>query len=584
MKEKIKFVLKFAKPHKWKFIIMLLSIILATITLMILPFIIGWLVDEVLNSQNISRFIYIAGIYGAVYIFNQAMYTIVNIMEKVTGTAFLFDIRAELYSRILRFKGSRLASMYSGDMISRMGYDVDQIMTMISINLFGLVSNFINMVIALAFIYCANIWMGVFTIAATPIIIYVSGFFFKKAKRKNSRMIQKKGLLSSWTFEILGAMREIKLLHASRQILSTFLRRNVEIARMRVDFNRTEVMAERLNAGILVIAQMCMFTIAAFLVKANQLTIGGVTACFAYYTNCITTFNSMNSKILSLSSNMVSCERIMELFHAPLEEEAGRFKQQELLKRNREQIAGSIAFKNVSFYYNEKQNIFKNLSFHINPCEKIAIAGNSGVGKSTLVNLLCRIYDVNDGNIFVDGKDIMEYDIKYLRAQIGVVHQNSILFNGSIRFNLQFSWDSFQDDLLWEALKMADLYDFVSSLEDGLDTIVGTRGLDFSGGQKQRIAVARAFVKNSPIMIFDESTSALDAESEMTIKKSWEILGKNHTLLIIAHRLSTIIHADRIIVFEDGRIAGFGKHEELLKTCETYQKLFREQYSKDMVS
>lgn len=583
MKEKIKFVLKFAKPHRWKFIIMLLSIILATITLMMLPLIIGWLVDEVLNSQNMSRFIYIVSIYGVVYIFNQAMYTIVNIMEKVTSTTFLFDIRAELYSRILRFKGSCLASMYSGDTISRMGYDVDQIMTMISINLFGLVSNLINMVIALVFIYCANIWMGVFTIVTTPVIIYVSRFFFGKAKRENSRIIKKKGILSSWTFEILGGMQEIKLLHASKQILSEFLRRNIEIVRMSIGLNSIEVKAERLNAGILVIAQMCMFTIAAFLVKVNQLTIGGVTACFAYYTNCITTFNSINSKILSLSSNMVSCDRIMELFDAPLEEGAKHLNKQEILKNNREQIAGSIEFKNVSFNYNDKRNVFKGLSFRINPCEKIAIVGNSGVGKSTLVNLLCRIYDVNDGNIFVDGKDIMEYDINYLREQIGVVHQNSILYNGSIRFNLQFAWEKVQDDLLWEALKMVDLYDFISSMEDGLDTIVGSGGLNFSGGQKQRIAIARAFVKNSPIMIFDESTSALDSESEMSIKKSWELLKRNHTLLIIAHRWSTIINSDRIIVLEDGKVAGFGNHEELLETCKTYNKLFREQYSKSMV-
>lgn len=585
VKEKLKFVLKFAAPHKWKFAVMQLCMILASVTLLILPYIIGWLIDEVLDSQNMSRFIYIVAVYGGVYIFNQAMYTVVNIMEKVISTAFLFDIRAELYARILNFKGRYLTSIYSGDMISRMGYDVDQLMTMISINLFGLVSNVLNLVIALAFILHSNIWLGAFTVLVTPVIIYVSRFFFGKTKSGNSQIIKKKGLLSSWLYEILGGMQEIKLLHASKQVISEFLRRSIKIARLSIDLNRTEVLAERINAGISLAAQMGLFAIAALLVMNRHLTIGGGTACFAYYTTCITAFNSINSKILSLSSNLASCERVMELFEIDLED--GReehFKQQVISgpENSGKRILGSIEFKNVSFYYNKEQNIFKNLSFHISPREKIAIVGHSGVGKSTLVNLLCRIYDVNSGTIFIDNKDIAEYDIKYLRNQIGVVHQSSIIFNGSIRFNLQFTEDKGQDPYLWEALKMVDLFDFVKGLEAGLDTIVGSGGLSFSGGQKQRIAIARTFVKKSPIMIFDESTSSLDSESEQTIQNSWEILGKNHTLLIIAHRLSTIIHADRILVFEDGKVAGFGRHEALLASCGTYKALFQEQYLREM--
>lgn len=583
VRDKIQFVLKFAAPHKGKFAVMLLSMVLAAVTLMILPYIIGWLIDEVLDSQNMSRFIFIVCVYGGVYLFNQAMYTIVNIMEKVLSTAFLFDIRAELFSRILNFKGRYLIGLYSGDMISRMGYDIDQIMTMISINLFGLVSNILNLLIALAFIFHASKWMCLFTIFVTPVIIYVSRYFFRKAKSENSRIIRIKGLASSWTFEILGGMQEIKLLHASRQIISEFLRRWIEIARLTIGLNRIEVLAERINAGISLAAQMCLFTIAAFLVIKNQLTIGGVTACFAYYTNCITAFNSINAKILSLSSNMVSCERIMELFEVETEDAGGEsLKSQAASGNGKERLIGSIEFKNVSFYYNKEKEIFKDLSFHINPCEKIAVVGHSGVGKSTLVNLLCRIYDVNDGNIFIDGRDITEYDIKYLRGQIGVVHQNSIIFNGSIRFNLQFTEDKGQDFVLWEALKMAGLYDLISNLDEGLDTIVGTEGLSFSGGQIQRIAIARAFVKDSPIMIFDESTSALDSESEMTIQNTWKMLGQNHTLLIIAHRLSTIINADRIMVFENGKVAGFGRHDELLEACETYRELFQEQYLRTM--
>lgn len=584
VKDKIKFVLKFAAPHKWKFAIMQLCMILASVTLMILPYIIGWLIDEVLDSQNMSRFIFIVAVYGGVYIFNQAMYTVVNIMEKVISTAFLFDIRAALYSRILNFKGRYLTSIYSGDMISRMGYDVDQIMTMISINLFGLVSSVLNLVIALAFIFHANLWLGIFTALVTPVIIFVSRSFFGKTKRENDLIIRKKGLLSSWTFEILGGMQEIKLLHASKQVISEFLRRSVEIVRLSIDLNRIEVLAERINAGISLAAQMCLFAIAAFLVMNHHLTIGGVTACFAYYTTCITAFKSIHSKILSFSSNLVSCERVMELFEVEREDGGEeRLKQQEILENSGKQLKGSIEFKNVSFSYNGEKNLFENLSFRINPCEKIAIVGHSGVGKSTLVNLLCRIQDADSGNIFIDNKDIAEYDIKYLRSQIGVVHQSSIIFNGSIRFNLQFTDDKGRDPFLWEALKMVDLFDFVKGLEDGLDTIVGTGGLSFSGGQKQRIAIARAFVKNSPIMIFDESTSSLDSESESAVQNSWEILGKNHTLLIIAHRLSTIIHADKILVIDDGRVAGFGCHEELLSACEAYNTLFRKQHLSETV-
>lgn len=204
MKEKVKFVLKFAAPHKWKFVTMQLCMILTTASLVVLPRIIGWLIDEVFYSQNMSRFLFIVGIYGIVYIFNQAMFTVQNIMEKVLSTAFLFDIRAELYSRILNFKGRYLTNLYSGDMISRMGYDIDQIMDMIDMNLFGIVSSVLNLFMALAFIFFANKWLGIFTVFVTPVIIYISRFFYGKAKAKNYEIIKKKGLLSSWTFEILG--------------------------------------------------------------------------------------------------------------------------------------------------------------------------------------------------------------------------------------------------------------------------------------------------------------------------------------------------------------------------------------------
>ena len=577
MKSKMKFILDFAAPHRGKFALMQGCMILTTITLVILPYIIGWLIDEVIYTKDMSRFLFVVCVYGGVYIFNQMLFTVQNILEKVLSAAFTFDIREELYIRILRFKGKYLAGMYTGDVISRLGDDVDQIITMINMNMFGIVANIVNLLIALGFLFAADLWLGVFTAFITPIVVYISRYFYGKAKGINYAMIKEKGLLSSWTYEILGGMQEIKLLHASRQVISEFLKRSIKVFRLKADLSRVEVAAERINAGVILLAQMILFTIAAFLVKEGKLTIGSATACFTYYANCISLFNEINAKILALSSNMVSCERVRELFEVELEEE-GEYAGQE------ERLAGSIEFRDVSFGYREGQDILKDLSFCIKPCEKVAVVGHSGVGKSTLMNLLCRIYDPRSGQILIDGKDIAEYEVKYLRRQIGMVHQSSVIFQGSVRFNLLFCEDRSRDEELWKALEMVGLYEFIKSLDEELDTVIGEGRISFSGGQKQRIAIARAFVKNPPIMIFDESTSSLDSESEMTIQNSWEVLGKDHTLLIIAHRLSTIMDADRILVFADGRIAGMGKHEELLHTCSTYQTLFQEQCFREMAS
>lgn len=588
MRKNTKFIMSFAAPHKWKFAMMQFCMIVTTITLVILPYIIGWLIDEVIYSRDMSRFIYIVCIYGGVYTINQVMFTIQNILEKVLSTAFLFDIRAELYSRILRFKGKYLSNLYTGDIISRLGADVDQISTLY-MNLFGLVADFLNLFIAFGFIFAANVWLGVFSVVITPVVVYISRYFWGRAKEINFSLIKKKGLLSSWIFEILGSMQEIKLLHASRQIIAEFLKRGVEVFRLQIDLNRVEVIAERINGAISLAAQMLLFCSAAFLVRDHQLTIGSATACFSYFSSCIYVFNAINSKILAFSSNLVACGRIRELFDAELEDAGAETDvrkaegtgakadvREQPEKESASKLAGSIEFRNVSFHYREGQPIFRNLSFQAAPCEKVAIVGHSGAGKSTLMNLLCRIYDPAAGEILIDGRDIQSYDLKYLRSQIGIVHQNSIVFQGTIRFNLQFDDDPSRDGLLWEALKMAGIDSFVKSLEKGLDTVIG-RENSFSGGQKQRITIARAFVKNPPIMVFDESTSSLDSESELTIQNAWEILGQNHTLLIIAHRLSTIINADRILVIEDGRVVGAGKHEELLRTCASYSRLFEDQ-------
>lgn len=266
---------------------------------------------------------------------------------------------------------------------------------------------------------------------------------------------------------------------------------------------------------------------------------------------------------------MVGIERVMALFETESED----------YKENLPELRadkGEIEFKNVTFGYREGASVLNKVSFKIRCGEKVALVGKSGAGKSTITGLLYKLFEIDGGNIYIDGQNIDDVSLHSLRDSIGVVQQDTFIADGTLRYNLTLNLDV-PDEKIYEALKQADLYDFVKSLAEGLDTRLGTGGAGISGGQKQRLAIAKLLLRNKKILIFDEATSALDGETEDNILSSWNELSRDKTLIIIAHRLSTIISADKVLVLDDGGIAGFDTHENLLRNCKAYRKLFVEQ-------
>lgn len=572
MKRRIKLILYYAKPHQWVFIGLFACIIVTTFSGAIYPYIFGRLVDEVFYSKNMAAFLNIVLIYGTVYLFNQLMHFALNMSWARLMTRFLFDIRSAIFNKVLSYKGVKLTGLYSGDIIARMNNDTAEFMNFIHWNIFYTVGGALDLLLSLGFIFYLNVWIGFFTFLLTPTIVYSSRKFSKMAKKYYEEIAQKNGLLSSWLFEIIKGMQDIRLLNATKNILSDYVGKTIKIMRLQIKSGKVEVVAERINSGISLLVQMALYIISAVFIINGHLTVGGFTACITYFGTCTAMFNSLNSKIVNIAANMVSVDRVVNILEEPSEDYNLDAPDITIEK-------GNILFSNVFFSYINDIRVLKGLTLDIKSGERVSLVGHSGAGKTTIANLLYKLYEVDRGAISIDGINITEFNLHNLRDQIGIVHQDTLLFESTVRFNLCFSNDNKNDNQLWNALKMAHLYDFISALPNGLDTKIGSGGITFSGGQKQRLAIARIFVKNPKILIFDEATSSLDNEAEGVITSCWDELCKDRTILVIAHRLSTILSSDKVAVVSDGKIVGYDNHRNLLETCPEYVELFKEQYS-----
>lgn len=571
MNQNIKLIYKFAKPHKFKFILLLLCVIITTFSDTLYPYLMGQLVDEVLYHKNISSFLSIVLFYGIIYFINQLLHTTLNVTWASLMTRFLFDIRKTIYEKVLSYEGKILSNLHSGDIVYRMGTDTEQFMNFIHRNTFYLIARMLKLILSIGFLACISFPMAIFTIMITPITVYIARRFEKKIKVMYKKITDCQGLLSSWLFEIIKGMQEIRLLSASKNILTDYIRKAITIVRLQIKTNAVELISERMNSGILLISQLILYSISAYFIYNGNLTLGGFTACISYFGTCISSYNAFNNHLTAIAGNMVSMDKVYNTLHEQSENH-------HLEKIPIKIMNGEIRFDNVYFSYENGMDVLNGISFTVLPGEKVALVGHSGAGKSTIANLVLRLFEVQQGTIFIDNTDITKCNLHSLRSQIGIVQQDVMLFEETIRYNLIFSNDHSKDTIIFNALKRAHLYDFVTSLPDGLDTVVGATGRSLSGGQKQRLAVARIFLKNPKILIFDEATSSLDSEAEQVIKESWEQLCESRTIMIIAHKLSTIINADKILVIHDHKIAGYDTHAHLLNTCNTYIQLFKEQY------
>lgn len=484
-------------------------------------------------------------------------------------TGVLRDLRNAIFNKIIALPLSFFSEEKKGDILSRMSGDVSEVENSVMSSLNMVFQNLIMIVVYFTTMLLISWELTMFVLVLLPFALLVMGRVSKQLKKPSREGQAQLGELLSQVEETLSGLRVIKAFNAEDKIKDRFGKQNEKLRNTMRKIARRQQLAHPMSEflGTTIIAMVVWF--GGSLILRNETTITGSTFIFYLITfySIINPAKAFSQAWYTIQRGMASMERIDKILSAEnaiVDIDAPEHIQD---------FTGEIRFENVGFRY-QSEPVLKNIDLIVPKGKTVALVGQSGSGKSTMVDLLPRFYDVESGRITIDGKDIRHVPILELRHLMGNVNQEAILFNDTYFNNIAFGVESATIQQVMEAAKIANAHDFISASENGYDTNIGDRGGKLSGGQRQRISIARAILKNPPILILDEATSALDTESEKLVQEALENLMKNRTTIVIAHRLSTIRNADLICVMHEGRIVERGSHEELLKKNGTFKRLY----------
>lgn len=574
----IKRVISYLSPY-WKQLLLVLVAISLSSVLNLMPSILtGKIIDEGLGKRNLKMLVF----FIVASLLTNLGANLIGVLESYINTwiaqQITFDMRNQMFSHLQKMSQRFYTTNNQGDIITRMTSDIGGVESVITNTFKSILSNSITLVFAVIAMFSKNWIMAIIGIAVIPLFVIPT----RKAGKTRWELTNEaqacndeiNGILNE-TLSVSGQLL-VKLFGKEKQEYDRYKEANSRMVKL----NIKERMAGRWFFVVLTtvtsIGPMLLYLAGGILmIKYNSsLTIGDVTVLVALLGRTYMPVNSLLNIQVDWMRSMALFTRIFDYFDMPVE-----------IKNSEtpvilEKATGRVDFQHVFFHYDPEREILKDINFTLESGKSIAIVGPSGSGKSTIINLIPRLYDVCEGQVLFDGVDVRDLDLQFLRKNVGVVSQETYLFNGTIRDNLLYAKpDATEEDLI-EACKKANIYDFIESQETGLDTMVGNRGLKLSGGEKQRISIARVLLKDPALLIFDEATSALDSISESKIQEAIDPIIDSRTSILIAHRLSTILAADEILVIKDGRIVERGEHKDLVKQGGVYTELYNTQFKR----
>jgi len=561
----------FIKPYKKALIVAVFGLLLNAATDATLISLTKPLLDYGLMDKNYSLLIVIAiAIIGLILLRGLSNYISTYCLSWLSGKV-VTKFRQMIFNHLIKSPISFHDKQSIGDLVSVITFNTQMLSKASSDALIILIRE-ITYAVGLCLVMLYGSWkLASVLIILVPLIIFVAQFIAKKFRKTIASMQAGMGQITIASDEMLKGHKEVLIFNAKEYEKNNFNRITDSVRRGML---KIEIVS-RLSTPIIQLIATIGLGFILYLVASQNLDItpGSFTVVFSAMVAVMRPLRELTSLHVELQKGAVACESLFALLDSPLEDDNGTIVA--------ERVKGNIEFKNVTYTYPTRNTpALNNFCLKIEAGQTIALVGRSGAGKSTIASLLPRFYDVSKGEILLDSINIQEYTLKSLRQQIGYVSQNVHLFNGTIAENIAYGEKEFhsEEDII-RAAKLANAIEFISKLENGINTEIGDNGILLSGGQRQRIAIARVLLRDNPILIFDEATSALDNESERLVQEAIEILQKNRTSIIIAHRLSTIERADRILVIDDGKVIEDGNHQSLINLNGIYAQMHEMQFN-----
>ncbi|HHW11596.1 MAG TPA: ABC transporter ATP-binding protein [Firmicutes bacterium] len=580
----LKKVYRYIKPYKTQLTLGILAMLIHSFLTIFVVKVFKDLMDIVVATlepgpQGLKRLTLLSLFLLFTYFIKELFYYWQRFLLAYVSQKAIRDLRNDLYYHLQNMSLSFYQKNKTGELLSRVTNDVGVLQNAIVNGALGLFYEFVTLIGAIVYLFILDLYLTLFVIFALPLIAYIIKFFNKKIRRASRNVQIKLADVSQVLEETLSSIKVVK----------SFVREEYEFERFSAENDenfRAKVRSEQYGASLTSITEFITafsFTTilwyGGYLVMRGALEASELIAFFALLLTIMSPISSLSKLSTTIQQALAAAERVFEIMEISSPRLVEDKNTKALTKLDK--VEGRLEFQDVSFAYNKGEEILNGISFTIEPGQVLALVGPSGAGKTTIADLILRFYQPTKGRILLDGVDISTLNLDFLRSQIGVVPQETVLFSGTLRNNIRYGKLEATDEEIITAAQAANAHDFIVSFPDGYDTIVGERGVGLSGGQRQRVAIARAILKNPRILILDEATSALDTESEVLVQEALNRLMKNRTTLVIAHRLSTIKNADKIIVLSQGRIVESGTHDQLMALGGLYHSLYKTSLEKD---
>ncbi len=575
----IRRILSYLTPYWPQFLLVFVTILISALLGLLPSIITGRIVDEALVGKNMALLIRLLILAFVTLTASQVISVLESYINAWISQRIIFDMKNQMYDHLQHMPHAFFTSEKQGDIITRMNTDISGVSSVISGTLSSIVSNIATVVTTLVALFTMSWQLALVGIVVLPLLILPTKSVGKKryqlltdSQAKQDEMNQ----LINETLSVSGSLL-VKLFTREEREYERFVNVNEEVTRLSLKEQQSGRWFRVVMGLFTQLGPLLIYFAGGYFIIAKSdpgLTVGTITATVSLVNRLYRPVESLLNIHVDFTRSLALFTRIFDYFDMenPIQspENGARPDVSE----------GGIVYEHVAFSYDPEKPLLTDIDFAVPAGKMYAIVGPSGSGKSTIVNLIPRLYDVTGGSVKIAGVDVRDFDLEYLRAQIGVVTQDSYLFNGTIRENLLYAKENATQEELDAACYIANLNDFIAAQPEGYETMVGNRGLKLSGGEKQRLSIARVILKDPRILILDEATSALDSITENAIQEALEALMEGRTSIVIAHRLSTILKADEILVVKNGTIAEQGSHEKLLALDGTYRELYETQFRK----